>query len=70
MGLDIRTIPVEPRALRVTEARLDAIYEAAKAGLTGDSLAFAAGMAVSTANSPSLPTCCGMFSACNASLAC
>lgn len=37
-------IPFEPRVLRATEKRLEAIYEAAKAGLKGDSLALAAGM--------------------------
>lgn len=37
-------IPFEPRAIRATEARLEAIYRAAKAGLKGDSLALAAGM--------------------------
>ena len=37
-------IPFEPRTLRATEARLEAIYRAAKAGLKGDSLALAAGM--------------------------
>ena len=37
-------IPFEPRTLRATEARLESIYKAAKAGLKGDSLALAAGM--------------------------
>lgn len=37
-------IPFEPRALRATEARLEAIYRASKAGLKGDSLALASGM--------------------------
>lgn len=34
----------EPRKLQATEARLRAIYDAAKLGLKGDSLALAAGM--------------------------
>lgn len=34
----------EPRKLQATEARLQAIYNAAKLGLKGDSLALAAGM--------------------------
>ena len=34
----------EPRKLQATEARLQAIYDAAKLGLKGDSLALAAGM--------------------------
>lgn len=37
-------IAFEPREIRATEARLDAIYRAAKAGLKGDSLALAAGL--------------------------
>ena len=39
-----RDIPYETRVLRATEARLEAIYAAAHAGLKGDSLALAAGM--------------------------
>ena len=39
-----RSIPHEPRKLRATEARLDAIYFAARRGLKGDTLALAAGM--------------------------
>lgn len=39
-----RSLPHEPRKLRATEARLDAIYSAARRGLKGDTLAFAAGM--------------------------
>lgn len=39
-----RTIPHEPRKLQATEARLDAIYAAARRGLKHDSLALAAGM--------------------------
>jgi len=38
------TLPHEPRKLQATEARLDAIYQAARRGLKGDSLALAAGM--------------------------
>jgi hypothetical protein len=38
------SLPYEPRALTATEARLEAIYAAAKLGLKGDSLALAAGM--------------------------
>lgn len=39
------TLTFEPRAaIKATEARLDAIYEAAKKGLKGDSLALAAGL--------------------------
>jgi hypothetical protein len=37
-------IAFEPRNVVATEARLDAIYRAAKAGLKGDSLALAAGL--------------------------
>lgn len=39
-----RSLPYEPRQIRATEARLDAIYNAALKGLKGDSLALAAGM--------------------------
>ena len=39
-----RSLPYEPRQITATEARLDAIYEAARKGLKGDSLALAAGM--------------------------
>ena len=38
------TLPHEPRKLQATEARLDAIYQAARRGLKGDTLALAAGM--------------------------
>jgi hypothetical protein len=38
------TLPHEPRKLQATEARLDAIYQAARHGLKGDTLALAAGM--------------------------
>ena len=38
------TLPHEPRKLQATEARLDAIYAAARRGLKNDSLALAAGM--------------------------
>ena len=37
-------MPHEPRRLNATEARLEAIYNAAKRGLKGDTLALAAGM--------------------------
>ena len=38
------TLPHEPRKLQATEARLDAIYWAARNGLKGDTLVLAAGM--------------------------
>jgi hypothetical protein len=38
------SLPYDPRPLTATEARLEAIYAAAKLGLKGDSLALAAGM--------------------------
>jgi len=38
------SIPHEPRKIQATEARLDAIYLAARKGLKGDTLALAAGM--------------------------
>jgi len=38
------TLPHEPRKLQATEARLNAIYAAARRGLKNDSLALAAGM--------------------------
>lgn len=38
------SFPYEPRKLEATEARLEAIMEAAKLGLKGDALALAAGM--------------------------
>jgi hypothetical protein len=38
------SIPHEPRKIEATEARLDAIYSAARKGLKGDTLALAAGM--------------------------
>ena len=40
----MQTLPLSVRELRATEARLQAIYDAAKLGLKGDSLALAAGM--------------------------
>ena len=40
----LTSLPFEPRVLQATEARLMAIYEAAKIGLRGDALAFKAGM--------------------------
>ena len=38
------SIPHEPRKIEATEARLDAIYAAARKGLKGDTLALAAGL--------------------------
>ena len=38
------SIPHEPRKLTATEARLDAIYAAARKGLKGDTLAMASGL--------------------------
>jgi len=42
--MDWRSLPYEPRKVQATEARLDAIYRAARMGLKGDNLALAAGM--------------------------
>lgn len=42
--MTFHSLPYEPRPLTATEARLEAIYAAAKLGLKGDSLALAAGM--------------------------
>jgi hypothetical protein len=39
-----QSLPYEPRSLTATEARLEAIYNAARMGLKGDTLALAAGM--------------------------
>ena len=39
-----KSLPYAPRELKATEARLQAIYDAAALGLRGDSLALAAGM--------------------------
>jgi hypothetical protein len=39
-----QSLPYEPRPLTATEARLEAIYTAARMGLKGDTLALAAGM--------------------------
>lgn len=39
-----QSIPFEARKLQATEARLQAVYEAAKLGLKGDALALKAGM--------------------------
>ena len=38
------SFPFEPQRVQATEARLEAIYDAAKIGLKGDSLALAAGI--------------------------
>lgn len=42
--MTFHALPFEPRELRATEARLEAIYEASRLGLRGDSLALAAGL--------------------------
>lgn len=42
--MTFHSLPYEPRPLTATEARLEAIYNAARMGLKGDSLALAAGM--------------------------
>ena len=42
--MTFHSLPYEPRKLEATEARLEAIYSAAKMGLKGDALALAAGM--------------------------
>lgn len=39
-----RSIPFEPRELRASDEVLEAIYQAAKLGIKGDALAFAAGL--------------------------
>ena len=39
-----QTLPLTARELKATEARLQAIYDAAKLGLRGDNLALSAGM--------------------------
>jgi hypothetical protein len=46
--MSLVTIPNEPNIIRVTEKRLTQIYEAAKLGLKGDSLALASGMTPAT----------------------
>jgi hypothetical protein len=38
------SLPYSPRQIQATESRLNAIYDAAKLGLKGDTLALAAGM--------------------------
>lgn len=42
--MTFHSLPYDPRPLTATEARLEAIYTAAKLGLKGDSLALSAGM--------------------------
>ena len=42
--MTFHSIPFETVTLRATEARLEAVYEAARKGLRGDRLALAAGM--------------------------
>ena len=39
-----KSLPYEPREIKATESRLQAIYDAAALGLKGDNLALAAGM--------------------------
>jgi len=39
-----KSLPFEPREIKATESRLQAIYDAAALGLKGDSLALAAGL--------------------------
>ncbi len=43
-AMTFHSLPYEPRKLEATEARLEAIYNAARMGLKGDTLALAAGM--------------------------
>jgi len=40
----VHSIPFTPRKVQATESRLKAVYDAAKLGLKGDTLALAAGM--------------------------
>jgi hypothetical protein len=42
--MSVVSLPITARELKATEARLEAIYNAARLGLKGDSLALAAGM--------------------------
>ena len=42
--MTFQSLPYDPRPLTATEARLEAIYNAARMGLKGDTLALAAGM--------------------------
>lgn len=42
--MTFHSLPLSPRKLTATEARLEAIYDAAKRGLKNDALALAAGM--------------------------
>ena len=42
--LMFESLPFSPRQVKATESRLRSIYDAARAGLRGDALAFAAGM--------------------------
>ena len=42
--MTFQSLPYDPRPLTATEARLEAIYSAARLGLKGDTLALAAGM--------------------------
>jgi hypothetical protein len=40
----MKSLPLEIREIKATESRLQQIYEAARLGLKGDSLALASGM--------------------------
>ena len=42
--MSFETLPITARTLKATEARLKAVYNAAYKGLSGDSLALAAGL--------------------------
>lgn len=42
--MTFHSLPFEPRQIRATEARLERLYDAARLGLKGDSLALAAGL--------------------------
>lgn len=42
--MSFQSMPLSERRLRATEARLEALYAAAKLGLKGDNLAYAAEM--------------------------
>lgn len=42
--MTVFSLPYEPRRLQATEARLEAIYNAARKGLKGDTLALSSGM--------------------------
>lgn len=44
IAMSWQSLPYEPRVIKATEHRLERIYQAARLGLKGDSLALAAGM--------------------------